>query len=357
MATGKAPHEDIEADVRPAVAMPRAGLSGLALACIAVLLGTVLFVTLESRRRGATQPVTRLRASDAVAATAPPPALYVPPEATPILVALPAPLSQAPAPPRPAPVTPAPTQPQIVYVPQTPQPSAQLAQAAPVSAAPTLVIDTGAPVPAAGAGSGGTEGAAAAATTDTARARAGNFSNRSTTVPQGTLIPAVLESALDSTRAGFARAIVSRDVRGFDGTRVLVPRGSRLIGEYRSDTAPGQKRLMVLWTRLIRPDGVTIAIVSGAGDPLGRAGIGAQVNSHFFQRFAGAILQSALNVGVNLASRAADGTVIYALPGLGQGAQVAQPQQIPPTLRVRQGTSISIFVARDLDFTGAERQR
>jgi type IV secretion system protein VirB10 len=176
-------------------------------------------------------------------------------------------------------------------------------------------------------------------------------------VAQGTLIPAVLETALDSTRPGLARAIVSRDVRGFDGSRVLIPRGSRLIGEYRSEVAPGQRRALVIWTRLIRPDGVTIAIGSPAGDPLGRGGIRARVNSHFFERFAGAILQSGLDIGVNLASRAGGSTVVV-LPGGAQSlGQIVQPSQITPTLTVRQGTSISIFVARDLDFTGVENRR
>src|SRR3546814_16231131 len=94
------------------------------------------------------------------------------------------------------------------------------------------------------------------------RSRAGSMSNRSTTVPQGTLIPAVLETAFNSTGSGFARALVQRDIYGFDGARVLIPRGSRLHGEYASDTSPGQKRAFVTWTRLIRPDGVTIAPAS-----------------------------------------------------------------------------------------------
>src|SRR3546814_5213980 len=72
------------------------------------------------------------------------------------------------------------------------------------------------------------------------RSRAGSMSNRSTTVPQGTLIPAVLETAFNSTGSGFARALVQRDIYGFDGARVLIPRGSRLIGEYASDTSPGR---------------------------------------------------------------------------------------------------------------------
>jgi type IV secretion system protein VirB10 len=167
----------------------------------------------------------------------------------------------------------------------------------------------------------------------------------------------VLETALDSTRPGLARAIVSRDVRGFDGSRVLIPRGSRLIGEYRSEAARGQRRALVTWLRLIRPDGMTIAIASPAADPLGRGGIRAKVNSHFFERFAGAILQSALDIGVNLASRAGNGTTIV-LPGTAQAAvQVIQPAQITPTLKVKPGTSISVFAARDLDFSGAENRR
>jgi type IV secretion system protein VirB10 len=232
---------------------------------------------------------------------------------------------------------------------------------------PALVVDTGAPAAAAptaaGAPPAAEEAASAAAGAGVlqsgGRARAGMFANRGTTVPQGTLIPAVLETALDSTRPGFARAIVSRDVRGFDGRRVLIPRGSRLIGDYRSDVQPGQHRALVNWTRLIRPDGVTIAIGSPAADTLGGGGIRAHVNSHFFARFAGAILQSILDVGVNLAGRVGNNNgAVVVLPGSLQGAtQIVQPAQVTPTLTVRAGTSISIFVARDLDFTGAENRR
>ncbi|OJU14585.1 MAG: type IV secretion system protein B10 [Sphingomonas sp. 66-10] len=210
---------------------------------------------------------------------------------------------------------------------------------------------------AAGAAAPGQAPSGMAADGTAARVSAGTIANRATTVPQGTLIPAVLETAFNSSRAGFARALVQRDVRGFDGTKVLIPRGSRLIGEYRSDATSGQKRALINWTRLIRPDGVTIAIGSPATDPLGTGGIKAKVNSHFFERFAGAILQSALDVGVTLAARSVDSSVLVlpgALQGGGAGAGVRTPNQIPPTLSVRQGTSVSVFVARDLDFTEVE---
>ena len=355
------------AGAMPVVRLPRSGLPGWAIAGAALIAAFLLFFVLDARRRTPpSAPSTRERAGDSVGLAAPPPPLFVP------VVPAVQPIQQMPLPPA-APAEPAPA-PRIVYVPQPyPVPTAAPAPEAPAppptrtSNEPVLVFDASA---AGGAQAGGAaadgEASPAAATPGTGaalltgRARAGMFANRATTVPQGTLIPAVLETALDSTRPGFARAIVSRDVRGFDGSRVLIPRGSRLIGEYRSETSPGQKRALVNWTRLIRPDGVTVAIASPAGDPLGRGGIRARVNSHFFERFAGAILQSALDLGVNLAAGAAGGTVVV-VPGTIQQAtgatQIVQPSQITPTLTVRQGTSISIFVARDLDFTAAEGRR
>lgn len=187
------------------------------------------------------------------------------------------------------------------------------------------------------------------------RVTAERFLNPSLTIPQGTVIPAVLETALDSTRAGGVRALVQRDVSGFDGSRVLIPRGSRLYGEYEASLQPGQKRALVRWTRLIRPDGVTIALDSPSSDPLGRAGIEGKVDSKFLQRFGGALLQSVLDIGVGIAvNRATDG-VIVALPGSTQNVRVTEPEQIQPTLKVKHGTSVSVFVARDLDFSTVDR--
>lgn len=187
------------------------------------------------------------------------------------------------------------------------------------------------------------------------RVKAFHFANPQTTVPKGTIIQAVLETALDSTRPGFVRAIVARDVFGFDGNRVLIPRGSRLIGEYKSDLTAGQNRALIQWQRLMRPDGVAINLDSPAVDPLGRAGVRGKVDSHFLERFAGALLQTAVNIGSQVAlNEARDGTVIYAVPLTGQGTQVASPDRVQRTLTVKQGTSVSVFVAKDLDFTTVE---
>ena len=190
---------------------------------------------------------------------------------------------------------------------------------------------------------------------DSSRVTAERFLNPSLTIPQGTVIPAVLETALDSTRTGGVRALVQRDVSGFDGSRVLIPRGSRLYGEYEASLQPGQNRALVRWTRLIRPDGVTIALDSPSSDPLGRSGIRGKVDTKFLQRFGGALLQSVLDIGVGVAVNQATDGVIVALPGSTQNVQVAEPQQIQPTLKVKHGTSVSVFVARDLDFSTVDR--
>lgn len=347
-----------EAGAMPVVARPRGGPSNLAIGIGVAAAGLLLFAVLNARRVETSSPAVRMRAADRTQVASPPPPLFVPPavQAPAVVPAVRVPAAPTPAPPPPAP-------PQIVYVPQPqpyPVPAPQPEAPAPpprVAAGPAVVIDVGKPSAAAATPVGDSGAEAAVPGIAGSRARAGAFANRGTTVAQGTLIPAVLETALDSTRPGLARAIVSRDVRGFDGSRVLIPRGSRLIGEYRSEAAPGQRRALVNWIRLIRPDGVTIAIGSPASDPLGRGGIKAKVNSHFFERFAGAILQSALDIGVNLASRTGSGTTIV-VPGATQGlAQVIQPAQITPTLKVRPGTSITIFAARDLDFSNAEHRR
>ena len=190
---------------------------------------------------------------------------------------------------------------------------------------------------------------------ETQRKHLARFDNPSTTVPKGTVIHAVLESALDSTRPGAVRAIVSRDVSSFDGSRVLIPKGSRLIGTYDAGISRGQKRALVQWTRLMLPEGKIMELDSPSADPLGRAGIKGKVNSHFFARFGDALMRSILDVGVQAAGRGIGGdTVIVNLPN---SAEItgSNSQAIQPTLKVKHGTSVSVFVAHDLDFSARFR--
>jgi type IV secretion system protein VirB10 len=181
----------------------------------------------------------------------------------------------------------------------------------------------------------------------TAQAKA--MVNPQTTVTQGTLIPAVLETAIDTNVPGFVRAVVSQDVRSFDGTNVLVPRSSRLIGQYQSGLQNGQKRAYVIWTRLIRPDGASVNLQSPAVGFDGTTGLEGKVSSNFFQRFGSAMLLSV--VGGLSAIGTGGASVILGGGGQAAAAAAQQDSQIGPTIRVRQGEPIRVFTARDLDFS------
>ncbi len=183
-----------------------------------------------------------------------------------------------------------------------------------------------------------------------APAQARPMTNPSTTVTEGTMIPAILETAIDTDVPGYVRAVVSQDVRSFDGTRILVPRSSRLIGQYQSGVQQGQKRAYVIWTRLIRPDGASVNIASPAVGFDGTTGLAGDVDNHFFRRFGSAML---LSVVGGLGAIASGGTSVI-LGGAGQSAASVAAQsdsQIGPTIRVSMGEPIRVFTARDLDFS------
>jgi type IV secretion system protein VirB10 len=188
-------------------------------------------------------------------------------------------------------------------------------------------------------------------------AQAGRIRNLDTTIQQGAVITAVLETAINSDLPGFARAVVSREVRSFDGSRVLVPRGSHIIGQYRSGIALGQSRVFVIWTRLIRPDGVTMELASAGTDALGRGGLEGDVDRHFMERFGGALLLSLVGIAGTAFTDNNTQVVIGSTQGAASAAAVALQQEvtISPTIDVPAGTPLRIFVARDLDFSAAER--
>ncbi|QGZ96826.1 TrbI/VirB10 family protein [Terricaulis silvestris] len=185
-------------------------------------------------------------------------------------------------------------------------------------------------------------------------AHARPLANPNMTIPQGVIIAGVLETAINSDLPGYARALVSRDVRAFDGGAVLVPRGSRLIGQYRASSELGQSRAFVIWTRLIRPDGVSIDINSPGADALGRGGLEGETDRHFLRRFGGAILLTLLGGAADAVGDDNDTQVIVGVARGGSdaaSAALSEEINIPPTISVAQGTPVRIFVARDLDFS------
>ena len=193
---------------------------------------------------------------------------------------------------------------------------------------------------------------------------AGRVANLSLLLPRGRTIECGLTVRIVSSLAGLASCVVTRNVYSADGKVLLIDRGSEAVGEYRSDVRPGQRRLFIIWTRIITPQGVVIDLNSPAADALGGTGLQGQVDDHWFERIGTAFLLSSVENGLSYAAAKAQGAPAGQTIVLGSQAQTGsqmadrvlqQTIDIAPTLYKAQGDRAVIFVARDLDFTHVYR--
>lgn len=186
--------------------------------------------------------------------------------------------------------------------------------------------------------------------------RAKVIASPANTVLQGTMIQAVLETAINTDLPGAIRALVSEDVHSYDGSRILIPRGSRVIGAYNDETDLGQRRAMIVWNRIILPDNQTAEIGAYGGDAMGRSGVDGVVNTHFGARFGSAALISLIGLApaIALADEDDDSTSDVAdaisqnMMGVTESALGGYLNR-QPTIAVRQGSLVTIMVDRDLE--------
>ena len=193
--------------------------------------------------------------------------------------------------------------------------------------------------------------------------RAGFIGDVSRTIVQGTVISAVLETAIDTELPGNIRAQVSRPVYSYDGSEVLMQAGTRLIGSYNPKVAIAQKRVLIAWVRAITPEGRTFRLAAAGTDRLGRGGQAGNVDTRFVQRFGSAALISAIGAVPALASNGNRGASETTEAVTGAAGDVADDLQdasedaleeylkLPPVIRIPQGTTMRVLVNQDLDFT------
>jgi len=180
------------------------------------------------------------------------------------------------------------------------------------------------------------------------------------TVPAGEMIPATLETAINSELAGMTRAIITRDIFALSGNKLLIPKGSTLVGQFNASVTQGQNRIFIVWDRVQMTNGVIVTLNSPSTDAIGRAGTAADyIDRHFFERFGTGVLLSVLGAytsvgGVN--SQAEYNSLSqYRMNIAGSFQQASnqtlqQDMRILPTLQINQGAAINVFVAHDLDF-------
>ncbi|WP_386627857.1 TrbI/VirB10 family protein [Sulfitobacter geojensis] len=180
--------------------------------------------------------------------------------------------------------------------------------------------------------------------------------NPSNTVVQGTMIQAVLETAINSSLAGQVRAMVSEDVHAFDGSRILIPRGTRLIGRYQSGLDIAQQRVTIAWDRIILPSNQTVEISAFGGDELGRSGTTGFVDSRFGTRFGSAALISLIGALPAVAAQNTEDEIASdVLEGIGEDFQdsaqsfIGEYLSVSPVIYVDQGARVTVMVDRDLE--------
>ncbi len=175
------------------------------------------------------------------------------------------------------------------------------------------------------------------------------------TLTQGSVIQAALQTAINSDLPGSVVAVVSEPVPAFSGDRILIPRGSRLFGQYRSGIEMHQKRILILWTRVLTPDGTSMEIAAVGGDQLGRSGLTGLVDTKFAERFGGASLISVIGAAPAVAAESTgDENTNIVLGNVGSdlqdaiGSVIADQVSIAPTIYVDQGASVTVLVDRDV---------
>lgn len=173
----------------------------------------------------------------------------------------------------------------------------------------------------------------------------------------GTVIPAALITGLRSDLPGQITAQVTENVYDTPtGGSLLIPQGARLIGLYDSQVSFGQSRLLLVWTRLILPNGNSIVLERQPGaDATGQAGLEDGVDHHWGALSKAALLSTILAVGTELGSDQNDSDIVRALRrGTGDtlnqaGQQVVRRNlNIQPTLTIRPGYPVRVIVTRDL---------
>ncbi|TPI67127.1 TrbI/VirB10 family protein [Mesorhizobium sp. B2-8-9] len=173
----------------------------------------------------------------------------------------------------------------------------------------------------------------------------------------GAVIPAALITGIRSDLPGQISAQVTENVYDSPtGRSLLIPQGTRIVGQYDSGIGSGQRRVLLVWNRLIFPDGRSIVLERQPGaNAQGYAGLEDGVDYHWGELFKAAALSTLLSVGAQAGSSDQDSDIVRALrsgasDSVSQvGQQVVQRQlAIAPTLTIRPGFPVRVLVTRDL---------
>lgn len=196
--------------------------------------------------------------------------------------------------------------------------------------------------------------------------------NRDKMLVRGTYIRCVLETRIVTDVPGFTSCVVTEPTYSVNGRTLLIPKGSKISGKYASSN-PTFPRVSVIWERILTPSGFDIALRSPGTDNQGGSGQPGEMTTHFAQRFANALLVSLISDAFTYASAEysnAEQTTTTSSstttsPVESKSAKTLERAAIdelqrygsrPNTVWINQGAVITIYTARDIDFSGINMQ-
>ena len=220
-------------------------------------------------------------------------------------------------------------------------------------------------------GQGGAQGQEEVAQATAAQAKsvatsAQPLNNPDTLMLRGTYIRCVLETRIISDIPGYTSCIVTEPVYSFNGRKLLLPKGSKVLGSYQG--MPTGKRIAVIWDRIVTPTGIDVNMSSPGVDNLGGAGQSGYYNAHWGSRIGSALLISMLSDAFKYeaaehgpSQTTITNGVVQQTPFESNTAQTVQSlanQAVqsaanrPATVTVNQGTVVNVYVSKDVDFSG-----
>lgn len=192
--------------------------------------------------------------------------------------------------------------------------------------------------------------------TKTEQRTAASLGDRSYVITRGSYIPCVLQTQLFSNVPGQAGCVIPENIYSDDGSRLLVPRGSTVVGEYGQTMKNGDTRIAVVWDRIKTTDGYVIDVDSGAADGVGTMGVGGTIDNRWGDRIGAALLLSLVDdaVDIAVASQSSSGPVYGGSTSRGTKSVAEKVLDstinIKPTLSANRGARLMIYVSKDLWF-------
>jgi len=191
----------------------------------------------------------------------------------------------------------------------------------------------------------------------TEQASAADLGDRSYVITRGSYIPCILQTQLYSNVPGQSGCVIPDNIYSDDGSRLLVPRGSTVVGQYGQTLQNGDSRIAVIWERIKTTDGYVIDVDSGAADGVGTMGVGGFVDNHWGARIGAALLLSLIDdaVDIAVASQQGSGDTVYGNSTSRSTKNIAEKVldstiNIRPTLSANRGARLMIYVSKDLWF-------